>query len=103
MTLTWIDGILGPVGGALLDSFWWITAAAVIAAVCLRAAETVAPSLRYILAGTALLMAPVTFLVSLRSSGPAGAPYCSRWPRYPCQLRLAKEVLMGRTALVRWL
>ena len=107
MTLTWIDGILGPVGGALLDSFWWITAAAVIAAVCLRAAETVAPSLRYILAGTALVMAPVTFLVSLRSSGPAGAPLLQSLAKIPLPASIGEGSFDGtdwaRPLALAWL
>lgn len=82
MTAKWLDRILAPIGGAILDSFWWITAAAVVLAVCLRLSHGLPPARRYLMTGGALLSAPVAFLGFLRFDSaaatvvaPAGANF----------------------------
>ena len=59
-------------GGAVLGSFWWITAVAVVLAVVLRIGEGLAPGLRFLLALGAMCMAPVVFVGALRVTAGGG-------------------------------
>jgi GWxTD domain-containing protein len=60
-------------GAAVLGSFWWITAAAVLA-VCLRLGEGLVPGLRYLLALAAMCTAPVVFVGALPVTAGGGGP-----------------------------
>ncbi len=70
------------IGGAVLDSFWWITAAALVLAACLRVGEGLAPGLRYLLALGAAGAAPVLFVAGLRTGDAVGVGYAAEeWAR----------------------
>lgn len=47
------------VGGAVLGSFWWITAAACVLAVCLRLGDGLRPAARYVLVLVTAVAAPL--------------------------------------------
>lgn len=64
---------LTPIGNAILDSFWWITVAAVMLAVCLRLLPGMTPSRRYFVASGFLLTALGAFLSLLRFDDEAGS------------------------------
>ena len=107
MMVECLDRILAPVGGAILDSFWWITAAAVVLAVLLRATERVSPGRRYLLAGAMLLTVPVAFLFSIPIGGAAGTPLLPSLTEVPFPMAIGGASFDGtdwaRPLAIAWL
>jgi hypothetical protein len=65
--------LLTPIGRAILDSFWWITMAAVGLAVCLWLLHGASPSRRYFVAAAFLLATLGAFGWFLRIDDTAGS------------------------------
>jgi len=64
--------LLTPIGNAILDSFWWISAVSAVLAILLRLSYGQPAGQRYVMAFMGLLAAPVAFLAVLHLEAAAG-------------------------------
>lgn len=91
-------------GAALMDSFWWITAVAVLVGALLRLSPGLSPAARYLLVLVALLAAPLLLLAALQ---PATTPRVVRfagagWARPLGMVWMAGVALLSLRVLGGW-
>jgi GWxTD domain-containing protein len=107
-------------GAAVLGSFWWITAAAVVLAVVLRFGEGWTPGVRFLFALGAMCAAPVVFVGALpvTAGGGGAVTYAvEEWSRtaglgWLCGVALLSartlggwlylRLLIGKAAVISW-